>query len=98
VIKKAKKQAPINNNDKTKKKVKDTEPEELNGSNRDQDWANNDSDSELSLSDANMNGNGDDDFQLGNLEIRVDRKTKQKIDEKIQKLQVSNSMQHYFYK
>lgn len=91
MIKKAKKQAPVINNDKAQKKAKNTKLEELNGSNHDQDWANNDSDSELSLSDTKMNGTGDDDFQLGNLEIRVDRKTKQTVDEKLQKLQVSNA-------
>ncbi len=94
MIKKAKKQTPVNNN-KAAKKIQDKELDELNGSNHDQDWANNDSDSELSISDTNMNGNGDDDFQLGNLEIRVDRKTKQSIDEKLQKLQVRKFLDQY---
>ena len=88
VIKKAKKQVAVNNTDKSKKKAKGADLEELNGSNHDQDWANNDSDSELSLSDTNMNNNAEDDFQLGNLEIRMDRKTNKTIDEKLQKLQV----------
>ena len=87
VIKKAKKQVSYITTNKFIKKDKKAEREGLNGSNHDQD-SNNDSDSELSLSDNKIKDNEGDDFQLGNLEIRVDRNTKQKIDEKLQKLQV----------